>query len=43
MNTDRQLERFTIHIDQDILDDLQARLKTTRFAPTSTTTTRCTD
>jgi pimeloyl-ACP methyl ester carboxylesterase len=33
MNTDRQLERFTIHIDQDILDDLQARLKTTRFAP----------
>src|ERR1700709_1702355 len=33
MNTDRQLERFTIHIDQDILDDLQARRKTTRCAP----------
>jgi len=32
-NTARNLERFTIDVDQDILDDLPARLKATRFAP----------
>jgi pimeloyl-ACP methyl ester carboxylesterase len=29
----RALERFTISVDQDILDDLRARLRATRFAP----------
>lgn len=32
-DTARNLERFTIHVDQDVLDDLRARLKATRFAP----------
>jgi hypothetical protein len=32
-NTARNLERFTIDVDQDILVDLPARLKATRFAP----------
>ncbi|RYE43537.1 MAG: epoxide hydrolase [Hyphomicrobiales bacterium] len=36
MNTNesgRPLERFTISVGQDVLDDLRARLKATRFAP----------
>ena len=32
-DTVRDLERFTIDVDQDILDDLRARLRATRFAP----------
>jgi len=32
-DTARNLERFTIDVDQDVLDDLPARLKATRFAP----------
>ncbi|MFF0967265.1 epoxide hydrolase family protein [Streptomyces sp. NPDC003703] len=29
----RSLERYTIDVQQDVLDDLKARLKATRFAP----------
>jgi hypothetical protein len=29
----RSLERFTINVEQEVLDDLRARLKATRFAP----------
>lgn len=32
-NSDTQLEPFTIHVSQDVLDDLRARLRATRFAP----------
>lgn len=29
----RSLERFTINVEQEVLDDLRSRLKATRFAP----------